>query len=103
MGNCDDPSGHDLTPSSRHHLDLPINYNDEETTTLLPIMPAFETSLRCVYPTHAQHGHPRRSRRRLGVWGIYEDVTEECSRYGAAEDLYIRPVKKDKTNFVLEM
>ena len=35
--------------------------------------------------------------------GIYEDVKEECSRCGAAEDLYIRLVKKDKTNFVLEM
>ena len=31
---------------------------------------------------------------------IYEDVKEECSRYGAVEDLRIpRPVKKDKTKF----
>ena len=31
---------------------------------------------------------------------IYEDVKEECSRYGAIEDLRIpRPVKKDKTKF----
>ena len=31
---------------------------------------------------------------------IYEDVKEECSRYGAVEDLCIpRPVKKDKTKF----
>jgi len=32
---------------------------------------------------------------------IYEGVKEECSRYGAVEDLRIpRPVKKDKTKFV---
>ena len=32
---------------------------------------------------------------------IYEDVKEECSRYGAIEDLHIpRPVKKDKIKFV---
>ena len=31
---------------------------------------------------------------------IYEDFKEECSRYGAVEDLRIpRPVKKDKTKF----
>ena len=31
---------------------------------------------------------------------IYEDVKEECSQYGAIEDLCIpRPVKKDKTKF----
>ncbi|KAL4063095.1 hypothetical protein J3A83DRAFT_4193393 [Scleroderma citrinum] len=31
---------------------------------------------------------------------IYEDVKEECSRYGAVEDLRIpRPVKKDKSKF----
>jgi len=31
---------------------------------------------------------------------IYEDVKEECSRYGAIEDLHIpQPVKKDKTKF----
>jgi len=31
---------------------------------------------------------------------IYEDVKEECSQYGAVEDLHIpRPVKKDKTKF----
>ena len=32
---------------------------------------------------------------------IYEDVKEECSRYGAIEDLRIPwPVKKDKTKFM---
>ena len=32
---------------------------------------------------------------------IYEDVKEECSSYGAIEDLRIpQPVKKDKTKFV---
>ena len=32
---------------------------------------------------------------------IYEDVKEECSQYGAMEDLHIpQPVKKDKTKFV---
>ena len=34
--------------------------------------------------------------------GIYKDAKQECSRYGAAEGLYIRPVKKDKTKFVPE-
>ena len=32
---------------------------------------------------------------------IYKDVKEECSQYGAVEDLHIpQPVKKDKTKFV---
>ena len=35
MGNCDGPSSHYLTLSSRHHLDLLINHNGEEATNLL--------------------------------------------------------------------
>ena len=42
MGNCDGPSSHDLTPSSRHDLDLPINHNGEEATNLL----SYHASLR---------------------------------------------------------